>query len=159
MLHQCISQQTIKNDNNNNNNRHIWIPKLEIVSCLQFSEIIFIDEGTGQKEYFTRKSGGKMILINSYRNSAAPQGFWDSHELADSSYSYQLLICDKPFYSGFHVSGYTNCYKQCGNWCGDQSSPYFRTSATDSKYSGVAFNVNGHHPNVVPNKLVSVGLR
>ena len=132
---------------------------IQLLSHAQFSEIVFINEETGEKEYFTTKSGAKMKLISSYGDSAQPQGLWDSHGLADSSYSYQLLICDHAFYSGFHVSGYTNCYKQCANWCGDKSSPYFRTSATDSKYSGVAFNANGHSPNVVPKKLVSVGLR
>ena len=155
MLHQCISYQ---NNKKTTTTTDISIAKLEM-SYLQFSEIIFIDEVTGQKEYFTRRSGGDIRPIDSYNNPAAPQGLWDSHGLADSSYSYQLLICDHAFYSGFHVSGYTNCYKKCGGWCGDKSSPYFRTSATHNWYSGVAFNVNGHHPNVLPKKLVSVGLR
>ena len=34
---------------------------------------------------------------------------------------------------------------------------YFRTASTDTRYKGVAFNVNGHSPNSVSNKLISIG--
>ena len=93
-----------------------------------------------------------------YGKSASAFGLWDGIG-ASSAYSYQLLICDITFYSGFFVSGYTNCYKQCNNWCGDTNSPYFRTAPTDSRQKGVAFNTNGHYPHVPKNRLISVGLR
>lgn len=86
----------------------------------------------------------------------APIKLWDGFGTSNS-FSYQLLICDDPFYSGFLVSGYTECYKQCNNWCADYSSPYFRTASNDSKYEGVAFNTNGAYS--LNNSLISVGLR
>ena len=132
-----------------------------LVFSFQFTEIIFIDEETKQKEYFSGASGQKIKPINSYSNEAAqPQGQWTAHGLASGSYLYQLMICDNYFYSGFMISGFTSdCYKRCYNWCGDTSSPYFRTASTNPSYSGVAFNINGHSPNTPPTKLVSVGLR
>ena len=131
-----------------------------LLFSFQFTEILFIDQETKQKEYFSGASGQKIKPINSYSNQAKPQGLWTAHGLANGSYMYQLMICDRQFYSGFHVSGFTsNCYKKCYGWCGDKSSPYFRTSSTNQKNSGVAFNINGHYPNVPPTKLVSVGLR
>ena len=82
---------------------------------------------------------------------------WDAVG-ASRSYSYQLLICDISFYSGFMVAGFTrNCYKRCNFWCGDYSSPYFRTASTRSGLKGVAFNANGHRS--VKARLMSVGLR
>ena len=82
----------------------------------------------------------------------------------NGDYNYQLLICDKEFYSGFLVSGYrkiivteSGCYKGCSDWCGDDKSPYFRTTANRSDGNGVAFNTNGHRS--LANRLISVGLR
>ena len=57
----------------------------------------------------------------------------------NDDYEYQLLICDDEFYSGFLVSGHRKiivsepgCYKRCGHWCGDFTSPYFRTAGIHS---------------------------
>ena len=82
----------------------------------------------------------------------------------NDDYEYQLLICDDEFYSGFLVSGYRKiivsepgCYKRCGHWCGDFTSPYFRTAGNGSDGNGVAFNTNGHRS--LANRLISVGLR
>ena len=101
-----------------------------------------------------------ITAASNYGNQANAYGLWDGFGAMNSAYSYQLLICDHAFYTGFFVSGYTgNCYKHCNSWCGDTNSPYFRTASTSSYYSGVAFNTNGHHPNVVGNRLMSVGLR
>ena len=82
----------------------------------------------------------------------------------NDDYEYQLLICDDEFYSGFLVSGYrkiivseSGCYKGCSAWCGDFTSPYFRTAANGSDGNGVAFNTNGHRS--LANRLISVGLR
>ena len=98
------------------------------------------------------------MAANIFGNAAA-MGLWDGVG-TNTNFNYQLLVCDHSFYSGFFVSGLTgNCYKQCNHWCGDTSSPYFRTASTSSSYNGVAFNTNGHSPNRVSNRLISVGLR
>ncbi|XP_020619960.1 uncharacterized protein LOC110057715 [Orbicella faveolata] len=121
---------------------------------IPFTEIIFIDHQTGNKAYFRRKFSQSITAAGNYGKTASTYGLWDGVDTSNS-YSYQLLICDHSFLSGFFVSGYTsNCYKVCNNWCGDTSSPYFRTA---SSYRGVAFNTNGH--NHMSNRLISVGLR
>ena len=121
--------------------------------------MIFIDHQTGNKSYFKRRSHSSLTAAsNGYDKSASTYGLWDG-EGVNKNYSYQLLICDEDFYSGFFVSGYTNCFKRCVHWCGDDITPYFRTASTDPKYKGVAFNINGHYPHVVENRLISVGLR
>ncbi len=131
-------------------------------SCFfQFTEIIFIDHQTGNKAYFKRKSNLPMMAELNYGKPASAFGLWEGVE-TNKAYSYQLLICNDPFYSGFFVSGYTsNCYKKCDAWCGDTKSPYFRTrpSNPSDAQKGVAFNTNGHVPNVPKNRLMSVGLR
>ncbi|KAL9972060.1 hypothetical protein ACROYT_G018299 [Oculina patagonica] len=126
---------------------------------IPFTEIIFIDHQTGNKAYFKRQASQSITSAENYGNAAGTYGLWDGVG-ADNAFSYQLLICDHWFYSGFFVSGYTgNCYKLCYSWCMDQSSPYFRSASTDWDFRGVAFNINGHRPNVVGNRLKSVGLR
>lgn len=124
---------------------------------IPFTEIMFVDHQTGNKVYFKRKSNLPVKAAANYGKTGSAFGLWDAVG-ASRSYSYQLLICDISFYSGFMVSGFTgNCYKRCDNWCGDTRSPYFRTAATHSGYKGVAFNANGHRP--VSSRLMSVGLR
>lgn len=126
----------------------------------QFTEIIFMDHETGEKAYFNMfkwQSNQPITAAGNYGNSASTFGLWDNM-VVDDGYSYQLLICDDSLYSGFLVSGFVNCYKECGDWCGDSASPYFRTAAhSRHDLTGVAFNVNGHAPR--SNKLISVGLR
>ena len=121
---------------------------------------MFVDEESKQKAAFA-KHGPPITLSGNYNKNAGSYGLWTANEdgVATTDYSYQLLICDTTFYKGFHFSGYTkNCFKSCGNWCGDKSSTYFRTSAvTDENYRGVAFNENGHRPK--GNRLISVGIR
>ncbi|KAL9971685.1 hypothetical protein ACROYT_G017883 [Oculina patagonica] len=124
---------------------------------IPFTEIIFVDHQTGAKIYFRRQTNLPITAAAKYGNDGSPYGLWHGVG-ANNAYSYQLLICDHSFYSGFFVSGYTgNCYKRCNSWCGDLSSPYFRTASTSSSYKGVAFNTNGHRP--LSNRLISVGLR
>ncbi|KAL9976785.1 hypothetical protein ACROYT_G014118 [Oculina patagonica] len=125
-----------------------------------FSEIMFVDHQTGKKVYFKRRTKTpRLTAASNYGNVAGTYGLWDGVG-TNNAYSYQLLICDTSFYTGFFVSGYTgNCYKQCNSWCGDKASPYFRTASTSASYKGVAFNTNGHHPNIPGNRLISVGLR
>ncbi|KAL9971670.1 hypothetical protein ACROYT_G017867 [Oculina patagonica] len=124
---------------------------------IPFTEIIFVDHQTGAKVYFKRQTNLPITAAVNYWNDASHYGLWHGVG-ASNAYSYQLLICDHSFYSGFFISGYTsNCYKKCHSWCSDTSSPYFRTASTSSSYKGVAFNTNGHRP--LSNRLISVGLR
>ena len=118
---------------------------------------MFIDHQTENKVYFKRKSNHSVKAAANYGKSGSALGLWDAVG-ASRSYSYQLLICDILFYSGFMVSGFTDeCSKQCHDWCADVSSPYFRTASNSSLYKGVAFNTNGAR--VLSNRLMSVGLR
>ncbi|XP_068736926.1 uncharacterized protein [Montipora capricornis] len=126
---------------------------------IPFTEIMFVDHQTGIKAYFKRKSNLSVKAAAQYGKNGSALGLWDAVG-ASTAYSYQLLICDHSFYTGFFVSGFTgNCSKHCNYWCGDTSSPYFRTASTNSGYKGVAFNVNGHPPQNVSLRLMSVGLR
>lgn len=124
----------------------------------KFTEIIFIDHQTGNRAYFKRQTLAPITAAGNYGKSGDSYGSWGGVGV-DNSFSYQLLICDDPFFTGFFISGYNDCYKVCNSWCLDQVSPYFRTASSDSNYEGVAFNTNGHHPNLVNNRLISVGLR
>ncbi|XP_067041976.1 uncharacterized protein [Acropora muricata] len=124
---------------------------------ISFTEITFVDHQNGSKVYFKRKSNHTVKAAANYGKNGSAFGLWDAVG-ASSSYFYELLICDDPFYSGFMVSGFTgNCSKQCHHWCGDFSSPYFRTASNSSLYKGVAFNTNGARE--VSKRLMSVGLR
>ena len=117
---------------------------------------MFLDHQTLAKVYFKRRTNQSIKANLNYDNDASTYGLWDGVGVSDA-YDYQLLICGTSFYSGFFVSGYTNCSKQCDGWCDDKVSPYFRTAATWSDFSGVAFNTNGHQ--TVTKRLISVGLR
>ena len=118
---------------------------------------MFVDHQTGNKIYFKRQVNQPITAAENYGNDASTYRLWEGVG-ANNSYSYQLLICDDSYYGGFFVSGYTNhYYKQCNNWYGDYSSPYFRTASSDSNYGGVAFNTNG--ATNLSNRLISVSLR
>jgi len=124
---------------------------------IPFTEIIFMDHQTGGKAYFKRRSNLPIIAAPNYGKQGSAYGLWNGVG-TNKAYSYQLLICDHSFYSGFMVSGFTNnCYKHCDSWCSDTGSPYFRTASTHASYNGVAFNKNGHR-RAGPG-LISVGLR
>ena len=127
-------------------------------NCLffQFTEIMFLDHQTLAKVYFKRRTNQSITANLNYGNGASTYGLWDGVGVSDA-YDYQLLICDTSFYSGFFVSGYTNCYKLCNYWCNDNFSPYFRTATIRSSYSGVAFNTNGQR--ALNKRPTSVGLR
>lgn len=123
---------------------------------LQFREIMFVDETTEDKAFFTYKLNFTLVTKENYGTQLP--GLWIGGGVADNVYEYQLVICDSSFYSGFLVSGFIHsCYKLCASWCADVSSPFFRTATSSVQYSGVAFNVNGHR--ALKNRLISVGLR
>ena len=126
---------------------------------------MFIDHQTGSKAYFTQRDQTPIKAAGNYGNGGSAYGLWDgvltdgvgANASSNTHLVYQLLICDSSFFSGFFVSGYTNCYKRCDWWCGDTKSPYFRTASADPRFNGVAFNENGHR--ALSNRLISVGLR
>ena len=117
---------------------------------------MFLDHQTLAKVYFKRRTNQSITANLNYGNDASTYGFWDGVGVIKTD-DYQLLICDTSFYSGFFVSGYRNCYKQCHSWCNERDSLYFRTASSDSHYSGVSFNTDGHRP--LDKRLISVGLR
>ena len=120
----------------------------------QFTQVMFVDEDTTEKAYFS-KTGLEITFNNNYNKDAKTYGQWDGHGVASNIIKYQFMICDTAFYKGIHVSGYSYsysykkpCYKKCNNWCSDSTSQYFRTAVSVSpnrsrKFYGVAFNVNG----------------
>ena len=117
---------------------------------------MFVDETTEDKAFFTYKLNSTLVAEENYGKPLP--GLWIGGGIADKNYEYQLVICDSPLYSGFFVSGFINsCFKLCQTWCGDVTTPFFRTAASWTELSGVAFNVNGHRP--LNNRLISVGLR
>ncbi|KAM7450647.1 hypothetical protein ABFA07_001647 [Porites harrisoni] len=123
---------------------------------IEFREILFVDETTGQQASFTYEENSMLVAQGNYGTQLP--GLFQGGGIADTSYKYQLLICDVPFYSGFFISGYTsNCFKHCHHWCGDLGSPYFRSASISPSYAGVAFNSNGHRP--LNSRPISVGLR
>ena len=116
---------------------------------------MFVDEISGEKAVFTYKPDSTVVARGNYDNPL-PE-LWQSISVATTSYKYQLLFCNWSFYSGFFMSGYTNCYKSCRWWGSDYGSPYFQSASSLLLYAGVAFNVNGHQ--IVSGRLMSVGLR
>ena len=117
---------------------------------------MFLNHQTLAKVYFKRRTNQSIAANLNYGNNASTYGLWDGVGV-NKTYDYQLLICDTSFYSGFFVSGYTNCYKDCDHWCGDYDLPYFRTASNSWHYSGVAFNTNGARR--LNKSVISVGLR
>ncbi|KAL9971469.1 hypothetical protein ACROYT_G017635 [Oculina patagonica] len=125
---------------------------------IPFKEILFVDHETGNNAYFTPQGVNQPITAaESYGKNASTYGLWYGVGAVHYAYSYQLLICDAPIYTGFFISGYTSRFKKCDHWNGDKVSPYFRTAGNRSDIIGVAFNTKGHQP--LSNKLISVGLR
>ena len=117
-----------------------------------------MDETTGEKAFFSNQLNSTLVAAENYGTQLS--GLWVGGGIADTTYDYQLLICDTDFYSGFFVSGDVgNCRKVCTNWCADYISPYFRSATTSASFGGVAFNVNGHRYEKLSNRLISVGLR
>ena len=124
----------------------------------QFTEIIFEDHQTGKKIYFKSRNNQAIKASLNYGKSADTYGLWDGVG-ADPAYSYQLLICDDPFYRGFLISAHTGgCFMTCTDWCSDVSASFFRTAFTNShgQKGGVAFGEKGH--DVHDKRRISIGL-
>ena len=118
-----------------------WMYRKSIIcSFIQFTEIIFVDHQTGSNVYFKRRADQPITAALNYGNAAGTYGLWDGFG-TNNAYSYQLLICDHPFYSGFLVSGYTgSCYKHCDHWCAD----YFLISAASQYVCTKGYGFLGH---------------
>ena len=92
-------------------------------------------------------------------SGAAANTLFTPGGVAPTGWNYQLNVCDQGWmWVGLMMTGYTSCYKQCGSWCSDTASPYFRTDGDNGgSYNGVSFNQNGHTN--VTYKTMSVGIR
>ena len=112
-----------------------------------------------RKIYFKSRNNQAIKASLNYGKSAYSYGLWDGVG-ADPAYSYQLLICDDPFYRGFLISAHTGgCFMTCTYWCSDVSASFFRTAFTNShgQKGGVAFGEKGHDVHDI--RRISIGLR
>lgn len=128
---------------------------------IAFGEVLYVNHDNGQSTWFSRDAGtpAKLSATN-YKTIGSDLGQWTvAGGVASAAYKYQLIVCDAGWmWTGLMMSGYTNCWKQCAEWCNDLQSPYFRVDGDDgSSYNGVAFNENGHQN--VSTKTMSVGMR
>ena len=127
-----------------------------------FSEVLYVNHSSNDAKAWFARSGGQKLKASAvgYNTKGNDLGAWQAAGgAASGSWTYQLLVCDQPMYTGLFMSGVTGgCYKSCGSWCGDQSSHYYRFDGSDSSnYNGVSFAENGHKN--VSGKLMSVGIR
>jgi len=127
---------------------------------VSFNSVMYINHDNAQKAWFSRDGGASITLEQmGYNTSGEQLGHWSSEALAPTNYKYQLNICDEGWmWVGLMMTGYSNCWKQCGSWCGDTSLAYFRTDGDNGgSYNGVSFDQNGHTN--VSYKTMSVGIR
>ncbi|MBM4353506.1 MAG: hypothetical protein FJ109_06865 [Deltaproteobacteria bacterium] len=127
---------------------------------IPFNGVMYVNHDASQKAWFLRDSEAKVTIAGvGYNVSGEQLGYWTAKALASNGYKYQLNVCDGGWmWVGLMMTGYTNCWKQCGSWCGDTGSPYFRTDGDDGgSYNGVSFNENGHKN--VAYRTMSVGIR
>ena len=127
--------------------------------AVPFREVLYVNHDSGQKAWFTRQTAGDVVMSSvGYDTSGSAMGQWTPHGVAAAG-NYQLLVCDAGWmWTGLFMSGYTGCWKQCGSWCSDTGTQYFRTDGSDTaSYNGVAFAENGHTN--VGYKTMSVGVR
>jgi len=124
-----------------------------------FQELMYVNHDASTTALFVAQNNAAFTAAGLGWDARAST-LYTARTTASTSYSYQLLICSNGWMpTGFFMSGYTgSCYKQCGSWCSDMDSPYFRYNGdTGSSYNGVSFNTNGHR--VVSYITMSVGLR
>jgi len=125
-----------------------------------FNQVMYVNHDANQVARFARDNTQQVTVhATGYHVDGSTLGHWTAKAGASTGYKYQLNICDGGWrWVGLMMTGYTNCWKQCGSWCGDTSSPYFRTDGDDGgSYNGVSFNENGHTN--VGYKTMSVGIR
>lgn len=131
---------------------------------LPFREVLYVRHADGARDWFTRDSGGDIIVrplisgsgVISVRADAF--GTWTGHGGANTAYKYQLTIGANTYMPiALMISGYTgSCWKAPDNWCVDTATNYYRVYGSPS-YGGTAFRENGHRG--LGNTLISVGVR
>ena len=140
---------------------------------IPFNNVLYVNHSDGDaKAWFGRDGGATLVLANGIGYSSVGNAaglFWGFGTPVTTSggQRFQLNSCDNVWMqvglmvSGFHNNVNANCWKQCGNWCGDTSSQYFRADGDftpdTNTYHGVAFAQNGHTN--VSTKTMSVGVR
>ena len=132
---------------------------------VRFHEVMYVNHATDQKAMFRRNNGqDTSVEAVGFNSRGSDLGLWTGRGDARRDWSYQLLSCDRTWMQvGLFMSGYTNCWKQCGSWCGDRATDYYRTNGEGNgvrdsgNYRGVSFRENGHR--VVADKMMSVGIR
>jgi subtilisin-like proprotein convertase family protein len=128
---------------------------------IAFSEVLYVNHTGSQSAWFAREGGGALKLsATNYNTAGSDFGQWAAAGgVASANFKYQLNICDAGWmWAGLMMTGFNGCWKQCGSWCSDTQSPYFRVDGDDGNaYNGVAFNENGHQN--VGGKLMSAGIR
>ncbi len=127
-----------------------------------FTEVLYVNHANSQTAWFKRDSGQTVkASATNYETNGSVLGEWSvAGGVANAGIKYQMNVCDAGWmWTGLMITGHNDaCWKDCGGWCGDTTSAYFRMDGDDkSSYNGVAFNENGHQN--VGTKLMSVGVR
>ena len=127
---------------------------------ISFNSVLYINHDSGQKAWFQRESAVKFTIAGvGYNTSGEQLGEWIAKALASNGYKYQMNVCDEGWmWVGLMITGHKGCWKQCGSWCSDTNTEYYRLDGDPGgSYNGVAFNQNGHTN--VSYKTMSVGIR
>ena len=129
---------------------------------IKFNQVMYRREDTQVNAYFTPEEPGVSFTLAStnYFATGGAFGNWVGSGAATSAYPFQMGVCDSAtdLSPGIWFSGNTqNCFKQCGYWCYDTNSQYFRAQGTSTAVTGTAFAENGHTN--VGSKVISVAVR
>lgn len=135
-------------------------------NCLKipFRDVLYVRHDNKQFASFRRGKAEDVTLTtvgpaHSWNVGGSTLGAWSKLGGVATTGTYQLMVCDNAWMTtGLMMSGYSSCNKECGSWCGDTTTQYYRFDGDDaSSYNGVAFAENGH-TNVAA-KVMSVGVR
>lgn len=138
---------------------------------MPFREIIYVQQATGQKDWFTRDAAANLKVSdyigagNVLSTSGSLFGTWTGKGGANTAYKYQLTMGDYTWMQvGLMISGYVgNCWKLPGYWCSDTGSNMYRIDgegngvADTGRFTGVSFRQSGYY--ALPKQLISVGIR
>lgn len=124
-----------------------------------FKDVLYINHANNEKAWFKRDTRNDITISANYNAAGNVYGLWTGGGVAETSYKYQLNVCDTNWmWVGLMISGRVGCDKQCGSWCSDTTTQYYRTDGDDAgTYNGVSFRENGHRN--VSDKTMSVGIR
>jgi hypothetical protein len=126
---------------------------------IPFKDVLYVNHTANQSAWFTRDVRTDITMAANYNASGNVYGLWTGGGVANTSYKYQLNVCDTNWmWVGLMMSGRVGCDKACGSWCSDTTTEYYRTDGDDGgSYNGVSFRENGHTN--VGAKTMSVGIR